>query len=98
MEGYLGPTWNLQEQDETKYKMCIFNSNLWGSNVDQNQKTIEKIPTSQNSILRSILRIRLKDRVSIAHIKGKTNFKDDAAVAKKAEIHLCKSHNKGSRG
>jgi len=52
----------------------------------QLKKPLNKLATSQHSILSNILGIQLNDRVSLAKIKIKTNFKNVTAIVKQMKF------------
>ena len=70
-------------------KMRIFNSTIlpimsYGSQTwATTKKQLKKLNTTLHSMLRKILGIRLKDKVSLAKIRAKTKFKNITIITKK---------------
>lgn len=82
----------LQSNLKMKSKVRIFESRvvpflLYGAQTwVLSAKQLEKLQTTQNSMLRNLLKVRLKDEVSIAYIYQKTNARRVQVTARTLKL------------
>lgn len=84
-----------------KAKIKIFESNVipvltYGAQTwAHTKKQTEKLMTTQNSMLRNILKIKIKDKVRISKILEKTKAKGVGVTIKKTQTQICWTPSQG---